>query len=261
MLPPSAEQWVRTHHGDVRRANSLPSTQGRVWRVDTDEVRVAVKQGPRAAIEREVWGLSRAVAVGEVPRLLGRPEPTVVVLSWCEGRGASARLEDAGAWLRRLHALPCRDTDAMAPPEAIERRVASWIERPGSSLSDASRDWVRSAIDPRAFEGVRRVVCHRDFTPSNWLWCPELSVVDFGQARPDVGLWDLVKLEAGLFRQQPSARAAFFRGYGELTSLDEVRLRQLVLLHGLQTAVWGDIHDDAELAAHGRDVLGAFEKP
>ena len=258
----SVEQWVVEHHGGVRELDALASTQGHVWRVQAaDGAIVVVKQGSRAAIDREVWGLGQAAALGDVPRLLARPEPTAAVLSWREGSSDHPRLDVAGAWLRRLHALPCEDTDPLAPPDAIVRRVRSWIERPGAGLNDATRAGVEYAIDPAAFAGVRRVVCHRDFTPSNWLWSPGLSVLDFGQARLDFGLWDLVKLEAGLFREQPSFRVAFFRGYGELTSDDEARLRQLVVLHGLQTAVWGHIHDDAGLAAHGRAVLGALWKP
>ncbi len=253
-LPESVPRWLRDHRAaTVSHVTSLPSTQGRVWRVDTSEGAAwAVKRSSRAAIDRETRAL--ALAVGSTPRLACRLDPTTVLMSWHDG-GPSldpAALTAAGAWLRCLHQVPFRDDDPVCLAQALERRARAWALRAPNELRH-----VLDALDPSAFEGRRRAHCHRDFTPDNWLWTPErrLTVIDFGQARPDLPLWDLVKLEGDLFRQRPELRAAFFEGYGELSPRDAEGLRQLTRLHGLQTAVWGDFHAVPELSQLGRTIL------
>lgn len=216
---------------------------------------MVVKSGSVASVNREVWGLSAGEATGGVPSILARPAASVVVLSWHSGNpeASAEAVRAAGAWLKRLHAAPCVCDDPLDPRDALLRRRDAWLERACDDL-DVSRV---EALDFGAFEGVQRVTCHRDFTPSNWLWDTEcgLTVVDFGQSRPDVALWDLVKLEAELFRAQPQLREAFYGAYRALGVEDEARLQTLVLLHGLQTAVWGDTHDVAEFSALGRAIL------
>ena len=256
MLPSAASAWLSEHRGEVFRVAPLASTQGQVWRVSFDDGEpVVVKSGSVASIEREARGLKAAAAVGGVPMVLAHPAATVVVLSWHPGESAASveAVRAAGLWLKRLHAGPHVTHDALDPCDALLRRRDAWLARAPDGL-DVSRV---EALDFRAFAGVDRVVCHRDFTPSNWLWDADrgLTVVDFGQSRPDVSLWDLVKLEGGLFCAQPDLREVFYGAYGALSSEDEARLQPLVLLHGLQTAVWGDTHGAVEFSTLGRAIL------
>lgn len=213
--------------------------------------RFVVKQASRAAIDRERRGLAAAASVGGVPRVLALLEPTALLLTWHTGvpSETSGAVRAAGCWLRRLHDRGTVDTDPLPVRDALLRRRDGWLARavelPVESVAAATFE---------AFEGAPRVFCHRDFTPSNWLWHPErgIVVIDFGQSRADVGLWDLVKLEGGLFDRTPSLREPFYEGYGPI---DRSGLRDLLLLHGLQTAAWGDAHDDAEFSALGRRLL------
>lgn len=256
MLPSAARTWLSEHRGEVLHVVALGSTQGEVWRVDMcDGTSVVVKTGSAASIEREVWGVETAGALGRVPRILGRPSTKVLLLSWCPGEQSAEPevVREAGAWLRRLHAVPCAYDDPLDLRDALERRRDAWLARAGADL-DVSRVEI---LRFDAFAGLPRVACHRDFTPSNWLWDGEvgLSVVDFGQSRPDARVWDLAKLEAELFRSQPVLREVFHEGYGGLDAEERGRLDTLVLLHGLQTAVWGDTHGDSVFSALGRDIL------
>ncbi len=257
-LPPSVREWLATQSLDVASTREVASTQGRVFVVGcSDGVDRVVKTGTRAAIDREVWGLECAAAVGNVPRVLGRPDATVVVLSWHGGARARspATMRAAGSWLRRLHAQPLASSDPLDLRLALERRRDGWLARAGGGL-DVSKV---VSLDFSSFTGRPRVPCHRDFTPENWLWDPQggLTIVDFGQSRADAALWDLVKLEGETFRRQPQLRAPFYAAYGTLAAEEAVGLRALVLLHGLQTAVWGDLHDHPGFSALGREILGA----
>lgn len=256
MLPTAACAWLSEHRGDVLGTTPLASTQGEVWRVDFVEAEpVIVKSGSVASIGREVQGLEAARE--RVPRVLARPAASVVVLSWHPGDPVASvdAVRAAGEWLKRLHAAPCECNDPLDPRDALLRRRDAWLARASGDL-EVSRV---EALDFAAFVGMHRVNCHRDFTPSNWLWDAEhgLTVVDFGQSRTDVALWDLVKLEAELFREQPHRRAVFYAAYGALDAEDEARLQTLLLLHGLQTAVWGDAHGVPAFSALGRAILAA----
>ncbi len=258
MLPVEARSWIATQRGDLAEVCALRSSQGEVWRVTlTDAAQVAVKRASRAAIDRECWGLALARTMGSVPTLLSRPAPELVVLTWHDGvpsvGAQTVRL--AGVWLRALHECEGTFCDPLPVPDAIGRRRDAWLERARPHLSAPVRARLLETIEPGVFTGLKRTACHRDFTPSNWLWSDALTVIDFGQARPDLPLWDLVKLEAETFHEHPDLRSTFFEGYGSLDAQDEVRLGQLVLLHGLQTAVWGDSHGDAAFSSLGRQIL------
>lgn len=258
MLPEVASAWVIEHRGAVLETTPLESTQGQVWWVDSaDGEAVVVKSGPTAAIEREVWGLGAAADTGQVPRVLARLGGEVLVLSRhagkpCDSPGA---MRAAGQWLRAFHRGRCDGSDSLDLAEALRRRRDAWLRRASSEL-DVSNV---ADLDFSVFSGLERVPCHRDFTPSNWLWSEAgvLTVVDFGQARPDARLWDLAKLEGETFREDPDLRGPFYEGYGRLDADDAHRLGALVLLHGLQTAVWGDTHADAGFSGLGRAILRA----
>ncbi|MEM6295263.1 MAG: aminoglycoside phosphotransferase family protein [Myxococcota bacterium] len=232
----------------------LPSTQGEVWSITTAAGRAIVKRGSPAQTRREREGLAAAAAVGSVPTVLAQLDDRTLLLSWHEGSPSSSpgTLQTAGAWLRAMHEAPYVDDDPLSVPDALAQRVASWSAR----AVDPALVEAAIRLDAAAFEGLSRVRCHRDFTPRNWLWSERaLTVIDFGQARPDLALWDLVKLEAELFTEQPALRAPFHAGYGGLTDPQTRQLRQLVRLHGLQTATWGDEHGDPEFSALGRRIL------
>jgi Ser/Thr protein kinase RdoA (MazF antagonist) len=247
-------QQLRARFGDVGAVRRCGGSQGAVWRVEVEGGAVAVKVAGR----REREALLRLQGLRpDVPEVLVELDGGLV-LSWIEGRPASNEEdvhERAGALLRRIHAVPVIDDDPISIPDALAVRVERWSARARGIVPDAVVARVGALVEPSAFVGVRRVQCHRDFTARNWIVRDDGSVaaIDFGQARLDLPQWDLVKLAADVWARAPRLRACFLAGYG---GEDDPRMGQLVALHGLQTAVWGIEHGDAEFVALGRSILG-----
>ena len=93
--------------------------------------------------------------------------------------------------------------------EAVRLRHAAWLERvrPAVSAEVLAQLRERGAAAHRGlFAAARRVPCHRDFTPGNWLVSGPLLegqmlaldgfyVVDFEHAHLDCPLFDIVKLQ------------------------------------------------------------------
>lgn len=171
-----------------------------------------------------------------------------------------AAMSQAGQVQRRLDTIEATP-DPMPIEEALARRMKSWAERGRLAVGEELTERALAAFDTRWAVGMHRRWCHRDFEPRNWLvehteTGPRLWVVDFGQARVDLWLWDLVKLDTGCWVEQPSSRAAFFEGFGRpLTEVEELGLRQLGVLHGYQSLVWGREHGDVHFERLGLEIL------
>jgi hypothetical protein len=253
---PALLQQLRARFGAVAGVRRCGGSQGAVWRVGLAAGAVAVKVG--GAREREAL-LRVASLRPDVPELLAELE-RAIVLAWIDGRAANDEgdvHERAGALARRIHAVQVDDDDPLSIPDALAARVDRWCERAQGSVPAATIARVQAMIEPAAFAGERRVQCHRDFTPSNWIVREDGSVaaIDFGQARLDLALWDLVKLAADTWVRRPDLRTRFLGGYGAQV---DPRLSQLVALHGLQTLSWGLEHGDAAFVALGRRVLDSL---
>lgn len=189
--------------------------------------------------------------------LPGRPASE---LEWTTAQRRSLH-EQAGRLRRCLDAIEVDDADPLALPEALTRRLRAWSSRARAYVAPAVLAQIERAFDPSIFTAIPRRWCHRDLTPSNWIVEPtaaepRLGVIDFGQARPDAWLVDAVKLWCGPWHDEPALADAFWAGYGRMPDeREQAALRQLVLMHGLATAVWAGRHAHAELSAHGRLVL------
>jgi Ser/Thr protein kinase RdoA (MazF antagonist) len=201
------------------------------------------------------------------PKLLAvHEEEKALILSAAPGRLVTelvlSRREEqevyrqAGRFLRRLHDLPFRDDDPMPPEEALRVRAAAWCERAAGVIDEEIIAWVREELTVSGrFDGLYRALCHRDFSPRNWLFEREtnrLFVIDLEHARPDVPLTDLLKLWDGPWQEKPELEEVFFEGYGRsLSERERNQLRALAALHALATIVWSRDHADAAYEAHG----------
>ncbi len=171
----------------------------------------------------------------------------------------AALVSAAGRVLARLHALPHRDRDPLPLATALRRRMAAAVARARAAALAVPPALLRlaAAEGPDPLAGARRVPCHRDFTPDNWLSAgPDtVALVDFEHARADLAALDLAKLEGGLLFGAPELRAAFYAGYGPPPPAP--LLAGLVGLHGLSTQLWAARHADAALAALGDRAVAA----
>lgn len=273
------QRWAEARLGvAVRlRAAGHPDGEARVWRVDTEsgEPLAYLKRHrvhDKWRRERMILGQLRRPPAAPVPELLDSDERGLaLLLRACPGVPATQTSlapaderslhEQAGHFRRRLDAVPVEEDDPLPVPEALARRLRAWLERARPSLSPALLQRVEAAFDVGPFEGATRRWCHRDLGPHNWIVeptasGPRLHVIDFGQARPDAWLVDVLKLWDDAWLGDPALADAFFRGYGRaLDPREHAQLRQLALLHGLATAAWGDRHAHEHFSRHGRAVL------
>ncbi len=249
----------------VLATEAWPSTQGQVWKLHVGSRALALKIADASALSRERDALRRcqALRAGLTPRIVHElpGPPRALVITWLEGARPSNIGTDthreAGRSLRRLHQLALNDTDPLPIEEAYARRWSAWLQRGRAELPGPLLDAIAARADPSVVAGRSRVLCHRDFTPSNWVVddAGRVGIVDFGQARPDLALWDQVKLNATAWRHAPHLRTAFLRGYDCSRADDDSVLRQLTLLHGLQTMVWGLQHRESSFAELGRAIV------
>ena len=284
----AGELGCATH---LLRWQFLGSTHGpcRVWQVSGVDARtsVVVKQfrneraftQERDAYTRWLTHLpeetAALVAVLPAPvravvlrRLPGEPLVTGRVREGVE-RAAHRR---AGAFLRALHALPEPDRDPLPLREAVQQRYAAWLARVSPRLTEADAGQLRGLGEalrgtPRLFGRARRVPCHRDFTPSNWLIDGPLAdaqisrldgffVVDFEHAQLDCPLIDLVKLWTEVWGDRPELEQQFFAGYGRALGADErAELRVLAAMHAMATVSWAHDHADPAFALLGARAL------
>jgi len=178
----------------------------------------------------------------------------------------------AGSFLRALHALPEPDHDPLPLRAAVLRRHAAWLARvsprlPADDVARLGALGERLRADAGLFARARRVPCHRDFTPGNWLIdgpqedgqvarLERFFVVDFEHARLDAPLLDLVKLWTEVWGERPDLEAAFFAGYGRTLRPDEqVELRVLAAMHAMATVAWAHDHADVAFAQLGARAL------
>jgi aminoglycoside phosphotransferase (APT) family kinase protein len=279
-LPAPVRSWVeRVVGGQVAATeHTVPFGEARVWALRREGEIVAwlKRHRGRDKARRERFAYETWVArVGfGTPRWLGAC-PDAPLWSMTE-RAAGVRADRAsltateraalyrglGRFLAALHAVPHVDDDPVSVEDALRERVASWVSKGEGVVDEDLLDGVREAFAgplPR----LPRVPCHRDLGLHNALvdvaadGSVTVTVIDFGQSRPDVWLADLVKLFQRPTEVAPADHRAFFEGYGRRLTADEARLLpRLRALHGLATWVWGAEHGDAAGVRAGRRVLG-----
>lgn len=247
------------------------------------------------SVEVETDGGERAIVVKcfDSPRTHAQERDALT--SWCQGRGliggarvpelvavddgrrmlACGRLRGtaptrdepaihraAGRFLAGLHGIVARDEDPLPLSEALARRYRAWLQACAEHLQPSERRVVdRYVPRPELFADIVRAPCHRDFTPSNWLWDGRtLAVIDFEHARLDLALADLAKLAVGWWARRPDLELAFFEGYGRvLSAAERTRLRTSIVGHGLASLAWGLRHDAGAFVSEGRRALAVAD--
>ena len=154
--------------------------------------------------------------------------------------------EDLGAW-----------EDLVGDKQA---ELDYWLTRGAGLVEPRVIDFACRQLDSlQALPTPARVPCHGDFSPRNWLVADgELSLIDFGEAGPDVWVSDLGRLIFG-WRLPTDGLAVFLEGYGRQPDSDE-----LALLRTTYTAavvwhvVWGHEHGNRDFEISSRPLLDAL---
>lgn len=233
--------------------------QSRVWAVRRGDERAVFKQHRSAGkFHRERAALDALAGFDWCPALLAAwPEDRALLIAHHPGapRADAAACRRAGEVLAALHATPIADADPLPLAAALRRRLTGWIERTAGLLPPATLAAVAARFgDGAAFDGDRRVRCHRDFAPRNWLVDgARFTLIDYEHAAPDHPLTDALRLYDEVFAADPALEAAFAEGYG--AAFDRDRLDRLLALHALATAAWGRRHHDAAFTRRGDRLL------
>ncbi len=165
-------------------------------------------------------------------------------------------MDQAGRLLHRFHESETCPQDHDTISEKLAELDQARSQAP-DLLDDHILDFARAQLDGlRGITSPRRVPCHRDYSPRNWLIHDErMYLIDFGDSGMDAWINDFGRLFIG-WRLGGDLKAALVRGYGcEPTAED------LAVLHASYTArlvshvVFAHEHGYAQAEAACRQVL------
>jgi Ser/Thr protein kinase RdoA (MazF antagonist) len=167
---------------------------------------------------------------GRAPRLVAADDELLaLVISVLPGTMPAkwddpSLLHQAGELLRALHEaeqFPVYE-DLVADKLAEFEDVASdAIALLGPRMVEYTRKRLQALEDGPA---LRRVPCHLDYSPRNWLVDDDrLYVIDFGDSAPDAWINDFGRLFIG-WHLGPSGRRALLGGYGMTPTDDDLEL-------------------------------------
>ena len=244
------------HHGHATTVRAWLTSTGRVFLKHHVQRRKYVQE-KQAYLQWSPWV--------QTPRLLDYDDDARILLLF-GAPGLSGAADElpidahraAGRWLRALHSIEAHDDDPVPWLDALAQRVTALEARARSTVEP---DVIQATLRPvravlRSARPVRRVPCHRDFDPRNWLYDGRrLTVVDFEHARLDAPAWDITRLATVVWTTRPDLRAAFVDGYGPERADLWAWVEALAQMDGLSTLVWGLINGDPAFVARGRRAL------
>ena len=276
---PAVHAFVHESLGDYRLlcVRSWDHAESQVWEVRAETANFFVKQHARPHKVEQEWRAYRdwVPALGDAaPRLIAASglEPGALILSALPGKIASAVAltvtEEralhtlAGRHLRRLHRWPSHQADPASVSLGLRQKLEKWTELAPGLVDAATVRWVAAEMDTLLRTPVPSPVpCHNDYSPRNWLVSRtgaglKVGVIDFEHAGPGLWVQDLCRLWSLVWPERPDLERAFFSGYGQPLSADDLRLlTSLSALDALATVVWANRHGDHQFEALGRAVL------
>jgi len=271
---------------------SWPDSDSQVSRITVDDGRslVVKRFGSQVKFDQAHHAYQNWLVGFEeiVPRLVtGNSEDRILLLTdigspCCQWQELSSTrqeslLRQAGKFLRALHERPLVDDDQMALGNAVLMRAERLQRQLGEVEIDSdclSPGVMNRIIDEVAeivplMNQIKRVPCHRDFWRRNWIWTEptcdppggvRLGVIDFEHARPDLFVFDFMKLWSDCWLIDPRLEGPFWDGYGRrLSSEENSLLIRCAQVHAVQTMIWAAEHHDTTFFAHGERLLAATD--
>ena len=274
-------EFARLEMGSALKIDNFSRDIGRpsiVWRLTgSDGSRAWLKHHELPLLyERELLGLEQFVpALGpqtwwKSPSLIAKDDELEVILM-TEVSGelldstpvssdeCTRMFQLAGKFIRKLHDADIRDPDGIDAGEYLRDRLQYYLGAGEKSVDEKTAAWAGELIDEAcSFSGLRRVPCHMDFSPRNWLIQrgeegTGFGVIDWERARWDLWLQDVQRMEYDHFHREPHLREAYFEGYGREPSEDEgLQLNAISLVTSIASIAWAAAHDDAQFVELSR---------
>jgi hypothetical protein len=255
-----------------------PHTDSRIWRAARpDKAAFYVKHHDepylfaRHLYACQHWAPKLPV---RVPELIAASDAELRTMIFSEVPGSPLELEplppdleldvyrEAGSAARVLHALGCDAEPSFDAAEYVSSTFHDYCEKARGLIEGATLRWAMDALgDASSFRGQRRVPCHRDYSPRNWLVQAsddraELCLIDFERARLDLSLYEFQRMWPDHWRRRPDRQRAFFEGYGtQLSPEDEHNLKLLVLRTSINTLSWATAHGDPAFARQAAETI------
>ncbi len=252
-----------------------------VWRLTaSDGSRAWLKHHEsRLLYERELTGLELFVpALGEQtwwssPTLVAKDDEIVVILM-TEVEGdlldtASVAPEEietmhrlAGRFVRKLHDAEVSAPDGLDGLEYLRDRLDYYLGFADGSIDAQTLSWTRDLIKRACSSGsAKRVPCHMDFSPRNWLIQQNngeigFGIIDWERARWDVWLNDAQRMAYDDWHRDARLRDAYFEGYGRVPSeSEELQLNTLCLVGAIASIPWAISHHDDHFENLSREMI------
>jgi hypothetical protein len=169
----------------------------------------------------------------------------------------------AGRVAKAFHHIELNESEeAWSAANAARNRMERYIAMSDGKLCPELLAWTKTVLpETELFRGERRVPCHRDYSPRNWLVSEtngqlQWSLIDFERARLDLKYADFQRMWPDAWKGRPDRRTAFFEGYGlDLSADEEKRLRITVLTNCLGTIPWAVSNNDPAFGQWALDTL------
>jgi Ser/Thr protein kinase RdoA (MazF antagonist) len=274
-MPDDIERFVRAHIGPLAHAVFCGWYHGvsDVWECRAADGRHVFVKSCRDKYDQEAHAYQAWVSHldDRCPQLIAADADLgILVLTAVDGTLAQEMdldadvFHQAGCVLRDLHGLALGGAQA-DPVAAFVERAERWDRRSAAFVDDDDRAWMSGRIREitELLPHVRRVPCHRDYTPRNWVIDAEgrLRVIDFGHARADYWILDVDKLWSDQWIDRSDREAAFWDGYGTRPTDDERNVLGAVsALGAVSTITWSREHGDSAYEAHGRAHLARLRE-
>ncbi|MEL7368388.1 MAG: aminoglycoside phosphotransferase family protein [Myxococcota bacterium] len=234
------------------------------WATSAGPVHIKTHDTERKYVQEKQAYLRWSKAV-RTPRLLDYSDADrALLMSTVRGQNGGADTlpleahRAAGRWLRCLHRIPVVDDDPLPWSEALQRRIFALQRRAKTRVDPAVVDRhlapALGLISSAA--SMRRVPCHRDFEPGNWIYDgTHLTAIDFEHARLDAPAWDFTRMATTCWLNREAVREAFSDGYGPVDIDFWPWVEALQKLDTLSTLVWGLTHEAPKFIARARRSL------
>ena len=226
--------------------------------------------------ERRAYHILKRNKIPYTPELIHSSAESLcyLLLTNCSGTLASELPTDtsaleksfmhAGYFLNKLHKIKPEIPDTLLPFDALLKRYKSIIKS-NIKTGHIEKDYIeKTKVGLDRLENnsylLKRSLCHRDFTPRNWLYSNEnhISVIDFEHTMFDITILDIAKLNAHYFSKNHKLKEAFFMGYsGKKERCKDFNsvLYILTIFYGLQTLSWGKKYNDKVYIDLGYEAL------